>query len=229
MKTYPVPTFTEAFEFLLHIDRALAGLTAAHGYAIYGILFAIIFLETGLIVTPFLPGDSLLFAAGALAATGALRFDMLLGLLLIAAITGDAVNYGAGRLLARRVLARDKLPFVNQRHLDRTQDFYRRYGAPVLVFGRFVPIVRTFAPFVAGVAAMPWRRFTLYNFAGAGAWVLIGLGAGYLWGELPFVKQNFGLVIVAVVFISTLPGLFGWLYERRKRPLNQLASQETQP
>ena len=103
-----------------------------------------------------------------------------------------------------------------------------RYGAPVLVFGRFVPIVRTFAPFVAGVAAMPWRRFTLYNFAGAGAWVVIGLGAGYLWGELPFVKRNFGLVIVAVVFISTLPGLFGWLYERRKRPLNQLASQETQ-
>ena len=100
---------------------------------------------------------------------------------------------------------------VNQRHLDRTQEFYRRYGAPVLVFGRFVPIVRTFAPFVAGVAAMPWRRFTMYNFAGAGAWVVIGLVAGYLWGELPFVKRNFGLVIVAVVFIYTLPGLLGWL------------------
>jgi membrane-associated protein len=204
-------------DFLLHVDRYLLFLTQTYHQAVYAILFLVTFCETGLVVTPFLPGDSLLFAAGALAATGALRLEILLVLLIAAAITGDGVNYWIGRFCAERLARREKLRFVNQKHIEKTQEFYRRYGRSTIVLARFVPIVRTFAPFVAGVGRMAPARFAASNAIGGIAWVGLCVGAGYLWGNLPLVKRNFSLVIVGIVAVSVLPIVIGYWRDRAAR------------
>ena len=198
------------FDFLLHSDRHLLEFVRTYGLWVYALLFAIVFAETGLVVAPFLPGDSLLFATGALCATGVLSTPTALGLLALAAFAGNAVNYTVGRLIGPRVFSakdRSKLShrLLNQEHLRRAQAFFEHYGGKAVVVGRFVPIVRTFVPFVAGAAQMPSHSFVFYNFAGAAAWVCLFLGAGLLFGTVPAVKENFSLVTLGIVFVSILP------------------------
>ncbi len=204
-------------DFFLHLDRHLQEIIAAYGEWTYLLLFLVVLCETGLVVTPFLPGDSLLFAAGAFAAIGVLRLDWLIVLLILAAILGDTANYWIGAALRHRLADRGKLPFVKQEHLDRTHEFYERYGAKTIVIARFVPIVRTFAPFVAGVGEMSYRKFMAYNVAGGVGWVVICTVSGYVFGNLPFVRQNFTLVILAIIAISLLPAAFEFIRVRRRK------------
>ena len=187
----------------------------------YGLLFVVIFAETGFVVTPFLPGDSLLFAAGALASRGIFDVWLLAILLFAAAVLGDAINYSAGHFVGPRVFrAEDTSTFwnrvLNRRHLDRTHAFFERYGGKAVVLGRFVPIVRTFVPFVAGAGQMTYGAFVFYNFSGAVAWVGLCLGAGFLFGNVPIVKQNFSLVTIGIVLVSLLPVVFEYLAHRRR-------------
>lgn len=200
-------------DFILHIDEHLNALAGEYGPWLYAILFLIVFCETGLVVTPFLPGDSLLFAAGALAATGPLNVHVLAALLIVAAILGDTVNYTIGRRLGDRV---SRWKVVKPEYLDRTTAFYERYGAKTIVLARFVPIVRTFAPFVAGMAKMNYRTFVTYNVVGALVWVLSFLYAGYFFGNLPVVKENFGLVAIGIILVSLLPMVVEYLRARRR-------------
>ena len=207
-------------DIFLHLDAHLAELTASYGPWIYAILFAIIFAETGLVVTPFLPGDSLLFACGALAAVGILNPWLTVLLLLVAAIAGDAVNYAAGRYVGPRVfVAHDRSSFwhrlLNREHLDRTHAFFEKYGGKAVVLGRFVPIVRTFVPFVAGGGAMTYGTFAFFNVAGALLWVGICFGAGLLFGNVPIVKDNFSLVAIGIVLVSVIPIGIELLKKRR--------------
>jgi membrane-associated protein len=197
-------------DFLLHADRKLLELVAAYGTWVYGILFAIVFAETGFVVTPFLPGDSLLFATGALCATGALQAPVAAAVLFAAAFTGNAVNYTVGRIIGPRVFsAHDRRGLVhrllNEQHLKRAHAFFEEYGGKAVVLGRFVPIVRTFVPFVAGAAQMRSHTFGAYNLVGAAAWVILCVGAGLLFGNVPIVKQNFSLVTIGIVAVSVLP------------------------
>ncbi|MEE1949184.1 DedA family protein [Pseudomonas alcaligenes] len=202
-------------DFILHIDRHLAELTAAYGPWIYGILFLIIFCETGLVVTPFLPGDSLLFVAGAIATQDAMNIHLMVILLIIAAILGDAVNYSIGRFFGVRLFANPDSKIFRRRHLEITQTFYARHGGKTIILARFVPIVRTFAPFVAGMGHMPYRRFAAYNVVGAIAWVTLFSYAGYFFGNLPVVQSNLHYLIVAIIFVSILPGVIEILRHRR--------------
>ena len=202
-------------DFLLHLDKHLLEIIQTYGAGTYLILFAIVFCETGLVVTPFLPGDSLLFAAGAFAATGSLNLWLVIGLLIAAAILGDSVNYGIGYLLRKRLAEKGRLPLVKQKHLDQTHAFYEKYGAKTLVIARFVPIVRTFAPFVAGIGEMSYGKFMAYNVVGGIGWVLVCTIAGYFFGNLPFVKENFSLVILAIIVISVLPAVVEIVRARR--------------
>ena len=202
-------------DFILHIDRHLAELTAAYGPWIYGILFLIIFCETGLVVTPFLPGDSLLFVAGAIATQDAMNIHLMVILLIIAAILGDAVNYSIGRFFGVRLFANPDSKIFRRRHLEITQTFYARHGGKTIILARFVPIVRTFAPFVAGMGHMPYRRFAAYNVVGAIAWVTLFSYAGYFFGNLPMVQSNLHHLIVAIIFVSILPGVIEILRHRR--------------
>jgi membrane-associated protein len=194
-------------DFIRHIDAHLITLTQDYGVWVYGILFAIVFCETGLVVTPFLPGDSLLFAVGAIAARDGAGIEAVVAipLLIVAAILGDAVNFGVGHLVGPGFLEKGKLRFIKPEHLQKTQAFYDRYGGKTIVLARFVPIVRTFAPFVAGIGRMAYARFALFNVVGAVAWVVICLGAGLLFGDLPFVKKNFELVVLGIIGVSVLP------------------------
>ena len=201
---------TTLLDFLLHADRKLLELVATYGTWVYGILFAIVFAETGFVVTPFLPGDSLLFATGALCATGALKTPVAAGLLFAAAFTGNAVNYTVGRIVGPRVFnAHDRRTpihrLLNEQHLKRAHGFFEQYGGKAVILGRFVPIVRTFVPFVAGAAQMRSHQFGFYNFVGAAAWVILCVGAGLLFGNVPIVKQNFSLVTIGIVAVSLLP------------------------
>jgi membrane-associated protein len=212
----------ELIDLFLHVDRHLLELVANYGVWIYAILFLIVFAETGLVVTPFLPGDSLLFAAGALAATGALNLWLAAALLLTAAITGDAVNYAVGRSAGHRVIELARTDprwgrLINPAYIARAHEFFERRGGKAIVLGRFVPIVRTFVPFVAGVAEMSYSTFAFYNVTGAIAWVGICLGAGYLFGNVPIVKDNFSLVALGIVAVSLLPMVFEILNARRSR------------
>jgi membrane-associated protein len=207
-------------DFILHSDRHLLEFVTAYGPWVYGILFAIVFAETGFVVTPFLPGDSLLFATGALCATGALETPAAFGLLAFAAFAGNTVNYAVGRLVGPRVFsASDGSGIVhrllNRKHLDRAHAFFEQYGGKAIVLGRFVPIVRTFVPFVAGAAQMTWQTFVLYNVVGAVAWVGLCLGAGLLFGNVPIVKENFSLVTIGIVFVSILPVIVEFVRHRR--------------
>jgi len=209
-------------DFLLHADRKLLELVAAYGSWVYAILFAIVFAETGFVVTPFLPGDSLLFATGAICATGALETPIAMGLLFAAAFSGNAVNYTIGRIVGPRVFsAHDRRGVVhrllNVQHLKRAHVFFEKYGGKAVILGRFVPIVRTFVPFVAGAAKMRSHAFGFYNLVGAAAWVIVCVGAGLLFGNVPIVKQNFSLVTIGIVAISLLPVAFEVLARWRKK------------
>lgn len=213
-------TFLNLF---LHLDQHLSDLIATMGPWIYVLLFAIVLAETALVVTPFLPGDSLLFAAGALAAGGFIDIRIVVISLIIAAILGDAVNYAVGRAIGPRVFSatgentwRERL--LNQRHLVQAHDFFERYGGKAIVLGRFVPIVRTFVPFVAGAGSMTYSRFAFFNVAGAIAWVAICAGGGYAFGNVPLVKDNFSVVALAIIAVSLLPALIELLRERQRPP-----------
>jgi membrane-associated protein len=200
-------------DFILNFDAHLTGFVQNYGTLTYAILFAIVFAETGLVITPFLPGDSLLFAAGALAATGAMSIEIVFISLTIAAVAGDAVNYAVGRRLAHTFL--DDVPdtgwiykVVKREHVWRAHEFFEKHGGKAVVLARFVPIVRTFVPFVAGGAKMTYRTFAIYNVAGAILWVGICAGAGYLFGNIPIVKENFELVVIGIIAVSVLPIVF---------------------
>ena len=206
-------------ELFLHLDVHLEEFVKTHGAWVYGLLFAIVFAETGLVVTPFLPGDSLLFAAGALAARAnePLNVWLLFVLLAAAAILGNTVNYSIGHFIGPRVFRADEThPLLNRQHLDRAHAFFEKYGGMAVVLTRFVPIVRTFVPFVAGAGAMRYASFALFNIAGGMLWVGVCLGAGYAFGNVPVVKQNFSLVALGIVAVSLLPMLVEWAKHKRK-------------
>jgi len=201
-------------DFVLHFDRHLAEFVLSYGPWVYGLLFGIVFAETGFVVTPFLPGDSLLFAAGALCATGELSMTAMLALLMFAAFAGNAVNYSVGRFIGPRVFQSGHR-LLNKAYLDRAHAFFEQYGGKAIVLGRFVPIVRTFVPFVAGAAQMTPASFVSYNAVGAVAWVALCLGAGWLFGNIPVVKNNFSLVTIGIVFVSLLPMAVEYLRARK--------------
>lgn len=204
----------QVVDVFLHLDRHLAELTAQYGPWVYAILFAIVFLETGVVVTPFLPGDSLLFAAGALAAIGQLDVAALFVVLSLAAVLGDTANYHIGKYIGPHAFT-GKVRFLKREHLDRTHAFYEKYGAKTIVLARFVPIVRTFAPFVAGIGYMSYLKFLTYNVVGGVGWVAICIFAGYGFGNIPVIQRNFSLVILAIIFVSILPIVFEYLKARR--------------
>jgi membrane-associated protein len=206
-----------AIDLVLHLDRHLHLIVQEYGVWTYLILFLIVFCETGLVVTPFLPGDSLLFAVGTFAAAGALDVWLVSFLLAAAAILGDAVNYAIGAAIGPRVFRQEDVRFLNRKHLERTHAFYERHGPLTIVIARFVPIVRTFAPFVAGVGRMTYPRFAFYNVAGALLWIVLLVGAGYLFGNIPVVRRNFSLVILAIVILSILPGAIEIVRHRSHR------------
>lgn len=192
-------------DFILHIDQHLIELTQTYGLWIYAILFLIVFCETGLVVTPFLPGDSLLFATGAVAALGGMNVHIAAALLLAAAVIGDAVNFAIGKYFGEKLFAKPDSRVFKREYLDKTHAFYEKYGGKTIILARFVPIVRTFAPFVAGMGNMHYGRFIRYNIIGALMWVGLLTYAGYFFGELPVVKNNFGLVVIGIIVVSVLP------------------------
>ncbi|MFN8495891.1 MAG: DedA family protein [Caldilineaceae bacterium] len=194
-------------DLILHFDKHLEVFINNYGTLTYFILFAIIFAETGLVITPFLPGDSLLFAAGAIAAIGSLNVWSLILLLIIAAVLGDTVNYWVGNYIGPQAFS-GKVPLLQQHHLEHTQQFYEKYGGKTIILARFVPIVRTFAPFVAGIGTMSYAKFITYNVVGGVAWVLLFTLLGYFFGNLPFVRANFELVVVAIIILSVLPAVW---------------------
>ena len=211
----------EIIDFILHVNDHLLEFSRAYGPWIYGLLFVIVFAETGCVVTPFLPGDSLLFAAGTLAGLGALDPWLALAVLFTAAVSGDAVNYSIGRVIGPRIFhASDQRGWfhklLNRQHLERAHAFFEQYGGKAVVLGRFVPIVRTFVPFVAGAAQMTRATFVFYNFTGGAAWVVLCFGAGYLLGGIPFIQKNFSLVTIGIVFVSVLPMVVEYLRHRRR-------------
>jgi membrane-associated protein len=203
-------------DFILHLDRHLAALIQDYGLWTYLILFLIIFCETGLVVTPILPGDSLLFAVGTFAASGALDLGVILLLLSAAAIAGDTVNYAIGARVGPRIFHQEGVRLLNREYLDRTHRFYEQHGAKTIVIARFVPIIRTFAPFVAGLGRMSYARFITYNVVGGVGWIACLVLGGYAFGNIPVVRQNFSLVIVAIIVLSLLPGLIEVLRQRRR-------------
>lgn len=203
-------------DIVLHLDMYLVVLVQQYGVWIYAILFAIIFSETGFVVTPFLPGDSLLFVAGAVAAVGGMNIVILLALLVVAAASGNMLNYHIGRYIGPRVFKWENSLFFNTAALQKTEAFYEKHGGKTLVISRFLPLFRTFAPFVAGVGKMDYLRFCLFNLIGAGLWVISLLLAGYFFGNLPWVKQNLSFVIVGIVVVSLLPAFVGWLRHRKE-------------
>jgi membrane-associated protein len=211
---------SEIINFILHVDSYLLELTQNYGAWIYAILFVVVFAETGLVVTPFLPGDSLLFATGALAATGALDVRVATVLVVVAAIAGDAVNYSFGRSAGARIIHLAKTDprwgrWINPAYVARAHHFFERHGGKAIVLGRFMPIVRTFVPFVAGVAEMSYPAFALYNITGGIVWVGICIGAGYVFGNVPIVKENFSLVALGIVIVSVLPMAIEFIRYRR--------------
>jgi membrane-associated protein len=205
---------TSFIDFFLHLDQHLAEVIQRYGTSTYALLFLIIFLETGLVVTPILPGDSLLFAAGSFAGIGALSLWPLFFLLTAAAILGDTVNYAIGARLGPRVFHYPRSRFFNPEHLKKTHEFYEKYGGKTIIIARFSPIIRTFAPFVAGIGKMTYARFLAYNVTGGILWVSVCVFSGYFFGNLPFVKKNFSLVILAIVVISVLPAAVEFLRHR---------------
>jgi len=204
---------TYLINLFLHLDEALGGLIESYGAWTYGILFAVIFVETGLVVMPFLPGDSLLFMAGTFAALGSLNVWYLLLLLMVAAVGGDALNYSIGHYLGERAY---NIKWIKKEHLEKTHAFFEKHGGKAIFLARFVPIVRTFAPFVAGIGKMTYFHFATYNIVGGVTWVLLFTLAGYFFGAIPFVQHNFELVVVAIILISVLPMAWEWWKAKRE-------------
>jgi membrane-associated protein len=202
-------------DFVLHLDKHLVDLVGEYGIWTYAILFLIIFVETGVVVLPFLPGDSLLFAAGSLAALpgSPLNVGLIIVLLIVAAVLGDALNYHIGDYIGPRVFRRD-YRFLKREHLLRTQQFYEKHGAKTIIIARFIPIIRTFAPFIAGVGTMSYGRFLSYNLIGAVLWVTLLTGAGYFLGQLPWIQQHFGLFTLMIIGVSVLPVVFEFIKAR---------------
>lgn len=208
-------------DLFLHLDKHLIELVADYGRWVYAILFLVVFAETGLVVTPLLPGDSLLFAAGAIAATGAMDVRVVMALLIVAAVLGDAVNYAIGHRVGPMIFRATDTEsrwhrLLNRKHLERAHEFFERYGGKAVVLGRFVPIVRTFVPFVAGAGAMSYRTFAFYNVLGAILWVGICTLGGYAFGNIPIVRDNFSLVALAIIALSLVPAVYEFLRERRQ-------------
>lgn len=212
-------------EIMLHLDKHLLDLCTTYGVWVYAILFIVVFCETGLVVTPFLPGDSLLFAVGSLAAINALDLTTSIVLLILAAILGDTVNYWIGNYVGPKVFHEEKSRFLNKEYLLRTHQFYEKHGGKTIIIARFLPIIRTFAPFVAGIGSMTYKRFFLFNVAGGVLWVLLFVPAGYFFGSVPIVKNNFSLVIIALVLIPGIPSVVEvirmWLKRRKARSQNR--------
>jgi len=200
-------------DLFLHLDEHLASIISQYGTWTYGILFAVIFMETGFVVTPFLPGDSLLFAAGTFAALGSLNIVGLVLMLMVAAILGDTVNYSIGHYLGERAY---KVKWIKKEYLDKTHAFFEKHGGKAIFLARFVPIVRTFAPFVAGIGKMSYGYFITYNFVGGIVWVALFTFAGFYFGNIPFVKKNFEFVIVAIILLSVMPMVYEWWKARRE-------------
>jgi membrane-associated protein len=210
----------QVLDFLLHIDRHLLEICTQYGAWVYAILFVVIFCETGFVVTPFLPGDSLLFATGSLAAIGALDPWVAAGLLIVAAFAGDTANYWIGHYVGPKVFYKEDVRFLNKEYLNRTHAFYEKHGGKTIVIARFLPIIRTFAPFVAGIGSMTYPRFMLYNLSGGILWVLVFIFGGYFFGNIPLVRNNFSLVILALVTIPGIPAAIEFtrhLVDRRKK------------
>ena len=206
-------------DVLLHLDQHLGPFIEYFGVWAYLILFVIVFCETGLVVTPILPGDSLLFGVGAVAAMGVLRLELLLITLIVAAVSGDAVNYMVGRFVGPRIFHQEQGRFLRKDYLEKTRLFYERHGGKTIIIARFVPIIRTFAPFVAGIGRMRYLRFASYNVIGAVIWVFLFVMAGYYFGNFPAVKENFTLVILAIIIISLMPGIIEFIRHRQQEPV----------
>lgn len=210
-------TIMQAIHLILHLDQTLLTLVDNYGTWTYLILFLIIFCETGLVVVPFLPGDSLLFVAGALAGAGSLKLPLVMGLLFSAAVLGNMLNYVIGSMLAPRIFRKEHIRFLKPEHMERTHQFFEKYGGKAIIITRFVPIVRSFAPFLAGVGSMDYKKFHFYNIAGALLWVVPFSLAGYFFGNIPAVKHRFSLVVIAIVFISVLPIIWEYFKEKKKK------------
>jgi membrane-associated protein len=206
---------TTFFYSLMALDQTLAGIAAQYGPWLYALVFAVIFAETGLVIFPLLPGDSLLFISGTVVATAGLNVHLLVALLIVAAVLGDSVNYSIGRYIGPKVFDKPDSRWFRQEHLRRTQAFYDRYGGVTIIIGRFVPIIRTFAPFLAGVAGMSYRKFLTFNVIGGVAWISSLVYAGYLFGNIPWVKKNLSLIVVAIVIVSLIPAVTTFVGERR--------------
>ncbi len=204
-------------DYFLHLDRHLNDVIQMYGILTYALLFLIVFCETGLVVTPILPGDSLLFAAGTFAAAGSLRVDTLFILLSIAAVGGDTANYWIGHAVGPAVFNAQRVRFMKKEYLDRTHEFYERHGGKTIIIARFIPIIRTFAPFVAGVGSMTYLRFISYNVIGGVAWIALFVLGGYFFGNIPLVKENFSLVILAIIIISVMPGVVEFARHRARK------------
>ncbi|MBE7443884.1 MAG: DedA family protein [Planctomycetia bacterium] len=202
-------------DFVLHLDTHLYDIVNTYGMWVYGLLFLIVFAETGFIATPFLPGDSLLFAAGAISATGAINVYVLVAILAVAAILGDTVNYWIGYHIGPKIFRRHKSSFFNPAYLERTYRFFDKYGGKTIILARFIPIIRTFAPFVAGIGRMSYSRFVLYNILGAVFWVPVFIYAGYFFGNLPVIKRHFSLMLVVIIIISLIPAILEYIKHRR--------------
>lgn len=210
-------------DFFLHLDKNLGDIIKHYGVWTYLILFIIVFCETGLVVTPFLPGDSLLFAAGAFAAIGSLNLALLFLVIATAAILGDTINYWIGHFVGPKVFSQEKVRFLNKKALERTHQFYEKYGGKTIILARFIPVIRTFAPFVAGIGSMTYGHFIVYNVVGGIVWVVLFTSAGYYFGNIPTVKHNFTLVIFAIIIISIIPGVIEFLkYRTEIRNPNEL-------
>jgi membrane-associated protein len=207
---------TTLFYSLLALDQTLAGIAAQYGPWLYALLFLVIFAETGLVVFPFLPGDSILFIAGTVVATAGLDVHVLVVVLIVAAILGDTVNYSIGHYIGPKVFERPDSRWIRQEHLRRTQAFYDKYGGVTIIIGRFVPIIRTFAPFLAGVAGMSYRKFLSFNVIGGVLWITSLVYAGYLFGNIPWVKDNLTLIVIGIVVVSLIPAVSTFIREHRK-------------
>jgi membrane-associated protein len=205
-------------DIALHLDKYLSAVIQQYGLWTYAILFVVIFIETGFVVMPFLPGDSLLFAAGTFAALGAFEVGWLILILAAAAIIGDTVNYWIGHYVGPKVFSKEKARFFKKEHLDRTHAFYERHGGKTIIIARFVPIIRSFAPLVAGIGRMSYGRFIAYNVIGGVGWVVLLVGTGYFFGNIPVVKKNFSLAILAIIVISTIPVVTEYLRHKKRKP-----------
>jgi len=208
-------------DLILHLDKHLATIVQNYGMWTYGLLFIIIFCETGLVFTPFLPGDSILFATGALAATGSLNIFTLFFVFFISAVAGDTVNYNIGKKLGNSILEKPNTKLINKEYLNKAQHFYEKHGSITIVLGRFIPIIRTFVPFVAGIGKMHYGHFITYNVLGGFLWVIFMLGGGYFFGQLPIIKENFSFVVIAIVAISVIPAIVAFIKEKKSTHNNE--------